>query len=319
MSPDLTFSRGEAALLPLLSLKFNQFSPVPYSLMPATQKRTSFNQKMVTMKIFCILGDERAFRTKSPAMFSAVFKRIGISAAYIPFKVFPNQVGAAIQSLRSLNIDGANITMPYKSSVIPYINILSEGANIIGAVNTIIRNGEELKGYNTNAIGFMDTLEERGFNVTDKSALVFGSGGGARAVVFILNWLRAASIQISGRTAPRVEDIIGKIGGSATSLEMIAKGALTTNIIINTTPISSPDDSPEFTQFIECQKFNGCEMVIDLNYGRKNNIWQKKAGELGVPFIDGFAPLAHSARRTLMLWTRIDVEPAEFLKALQTV
>ncbi|MBF0242984.1 MAG: hypothetical protein HQK64_10995 [Desulfamplus sp.] len=268
------------------------------------------------MKIFCILGDERAFRTKSPAMFSGVFKRIGISAAYVPFKVLPHQVGGAMQSLKSLNIDGANVTIPYKSSVIPYINVLSEGANIIGAVNTIIRNGEELKGYNTNAIGFMDTLEERCFNVTDKHAIVFGSGGGARAVVFILNWLRAASIQISGRTSSRVDDIVSKIGGSSTTLEIISKQVPTANIIINTTPISSVDDSPEFAQFIEKQNFKECELIVDLNYGRKDNIWKRKAGLLDVPFIDGFAPLAHSARRTLLLWTKIDVEPIEFLKAI---
>ncbi|MBF0202769.1 MAG: hypothetical protein HQK67_00325 [Desulfamplus sp.] len=271
------------------------------------------------MKIFCILGDERAFRTKSPNMFSTVFKRIGISAAYVPFKVFPDQVGAAMQSLKSLNIDGANVTMPYKSSVIPHMNILSEGANIIGAVNTIIRNGQELKGYNTNAIGFMDTLEERNFNVTNKKALVFGSGGGARAVVFILNWLRAASIQISGRTAPRVDDIIRKIGGNATSLEIMAKDASEANIIINTTPISSPDDSPEFTQFMERQDFKECEMILDLNYGHQDNIWQAKAKKLGVPFIDGLTPLAHSARRTLLLWTKIDVEASEFLRALEAI
>ncbi len=270
------------------------------------------------MKIFCILGDERAFRTKSPVMFSAVFKRIGISAAYVPFKVLPDEVGAAMQSLKSLNIDGANVTIPYKSSVIPYMNILSEGANIIGAVNTIIRNDQQLKGYNTNAIGFMDTLEEKGFNVTGKRALIFGSGGGARAVVFILNWLRAASIQISGRNTNRVDDIISKIGGSATSLEIISRQTPKSNIVINTTPISSPDDSPEFTKFIENQDFKDCELIVDLNYGRKNNIWEAKAGKLGVPFIDGFAPLAHSARRTLLLWTRIDVETAEFLKALQS-
>lgn len=271
------------------------------------------------MKIFCILGDERAFRTKSPAMFSTVFKRIGISAAYVPFKVFPDQIGAAMQSLKSLNIDGANVTIPYKSSVIPYMNILSEGAKIIGAVNTIIRNEQTLKGYNTNAIGFMDTLEERGFNVTNKHAVVFGSGGGSRAVVFILNWLRAASIKISGRNRDRVDDIVRKIGGTSTSLEIIGKEKPTANIIINTTPISSYDDSPEFADFIKNQDFRECELIIDLNYGRKKNIWQKKAVEIGVPFIDGLTPLAHSARRTLLLWTKIDVEPSEFLKAIDAV
>ncbi|WP_186441241.1 shikimate dehydrogenase family protein [Desulfamplus magnetovallimortis] len=269
------------------------------------------------MKIFCIIGDERAFRTKSPAMFTAVFKRIGITASYVPLKVFPDQIGEAMQSLRTLNFDGANITIPHKSSVIPYMNILSEGANIIGAVNTIIRNGNELKGYNTNAIGFMDTLEEQGFDVTNKKALIFGSGGGARAVVFILNWLRSESIEISGRTARRVENIVNKIGGKATTLDSIAQTPSSANIVINTTPVSSPDDSPEFTRFLQEQKFKDCELILDLNYGRKNNIWEKKAKELKVPFIDGLRPLAHAARRTMLLWTRVDVEPSEFLKAIE--
>lgn len=268
------------------------------------------------MKTFCIIGDERAFRTKSPPMFNAILKRIGISASYIPLKVFPEKIGEAMQSLRVLNIDGANVTIPHKSSVIPYMNILSEGANIIGAVNTITRNGNELKGYNTNAIGFMDTLEEEGVDVTDKKALVFGSGGAARAVVFILNWLRSASIEISGRNTLRVKDITTKIGGQGTHLEALSQTPPTAHIVINTTPISSAEDSPEFTRFLDRQQFNDCEIILDLNYGRENNIWEKKARELGVPFIDGLRPLAHSARRTLLLWTRVDVDPSEFLDIL---
>ena len=271
------------------------------------------------MKTFCIIGDERAFRTKSPPMFRAIFKRIGISASYVPLKVYPEQIGEAMQSLRVLNVDGANITIPHKSSVIPYMNVMSEGANIIGAVNTIIRNGDELKGYNTNAIGFMDTLEEQGFDVTDKHALIFGSGGAARAVVFILNWLRSLSIDISGRNTQRVNDITQKIGGRGTTLDILAQITPKAHIIINTTPISSPEDSPEFTQFLNRQQFKECEIILDLNYSRKENIWEKKAKELGVPFIDGLRPLAHSARRTLILWTRVDVDPSEFLDVLTSI
>ena len=269
------------------------------------------------MKIFCILSDERAFRSRSPALFTAIFKHIGISAAYVPLKVLPHDLGAAMQSLKTLNFSGANVTIPYKSRVIPHMNVLSEGANIIGAVNTIIRNGDELKGYNTNAIGFMDTLEEAGFEVTGKKALIFGSGGAARAVVFILNWLRADTIEISGRTAARVNDIITHIGGSATTLETLAKAPSEAEIIINTTPISSPEDSPDFYEFIKGQSFNGCRLIIDFNYGRPQNFWHRKARELDIPFIDGLTPLAHSARRTLLLWTRIDVAPSAFKAVLQ--
>ncbi len=271
------------------------------------------------MKIFCILSDERAFRSKSPTLFNAVFKKIGISAAYVPLKVMPDQLGAAMQGLRTLNFSGANITIPYKSLVIPHINILSEGANIVGAVNTIIRNGNELKGYNTNAIGFMDTLEESGFDATGKKALIFGSGGSARAVIFILNWLRADAIDIAGRNAKRVENIISKIGGTATTLALLDQNPSQAEIIVNTTPISSPEDSPPFHEFIRRQSFQSCRLIIDLNYGRKNNFWEQKARELDIPFIDGLTPLAHTARRTLILWTRVDIPPAEFMKVLKEI
>ena len=271
------------------------------------------------MKIFCILSDERAFRSKSPALYNAVFKKIGISAAYVPLKVMPDQLGAAMQSLRTLNFSGANITIPYKSSVIPHINTLSEGANIVGAVNTIICNGNELKGYNTNAIGFMDTLEASKFNVTDRKALIFGSGGGARAVIFILNWLRADVIDIAGRTAARVADIITKIGGTATTLDRLDQNPSQAEIIVNTTPISSPEDSPPFYQFIRRQPFKSCRLIIDLNYGRQNNFWEQKARDLNIPFVDGLIPLAHTARRTMILWTRVDIPPAEFIKVLREI
>ncbi len=154
------------------------------------------------MKVFCILSDERVQGSKSPAMFSRVLRRIGMQGVYVPFKVDPKHVGQALQSLKILNIAGANVTVPYKEKVIPYLDVLSEGANIIGAVNTIVCNGDTLKGYNTNAIGFMDALNEAGFEVAGKSAVVFGTGGAAKAVVFMLNWLRAGRRHSSGRSQP---------------------------------------------------------------------------------------------------------------------
>ena len=87
------------------------------------------------MNVYCIISDERAYRSKSPAIFSAVFKRAGINGAYVPFVVKPENLGQALQSLRVLNIAGANVTVPYKETVIPYLDVLSEGANIIGSIN----------------------------------------------------------------------------------------------------------------------------------------------------------------------------------------
>jgi shikimate dehydrogenase len=269
------------------------------------------------MKIFCILGDERSFRSKSPLVFSTVLKRVGIRGVYVPFRVDQGQIGPAMQSLRVLNIDGANVTVPYKEAVIPHLDILSEGANIIGAVNTVVRNGQTLKGYNTNAIGFMDTLEEIGFDVAGKTAVVFGTGGIAKAVVFILNWLRAESILVVGRDANSISGIVNNIGGVSKPFQSFNKEPVSANIVVNATSVSSPDESPELDEFINRLDIRDCEILMDVNYGREVNFWEIKALDKGIRFLDGLSLLAHQARRSFALWTRIDVEVGEFRKALE--
>ena len=269
------------------------------------------------IKVFCIVSDERAFRSKSPAMFSAVIKRTGIKGVYVPFMVEPHNIGAAMQSLRVLNIAGANITVPYKEVVVPHLDILSEGANIIGSVNTIVRDGEKLKGYNTNAIGFMDALDHIGFDVAGKSALVFGSGGAAKAVVFIFNWLRAESIIVAGRNDEKTKTVAERIGGEARSLTSLMQETLNADIIVNATSASSNEESPELSQVVENLQIPKCELMLDLNYGRLQNFWEDMANAKGIRFMDGLQTLAFQARRTFALWTKIQVDPSEFLKAIE--
>lgn len=269
------------------------------------------------LKVFCILSDERAFRSKSPAMFSAVIKRTGMKGVYVPFMVQPNHIGAAMQSLRVLNIAGANITVPYKESVVQHLDILSEGANIIGSVNTIVRDGEQLKGYNTNAIGFMDLLDHIGFDVPGKSALVFGNGGIAKAVVFIFNWLRAESIVIAGRNDEKTKEVADRIGGEARSLESILQDPVDADIIVNATSVSSTEEAPELSAIVEKLQAPTCKLVLDLNYGRLQNFWEEMAKSKGIQFMDGLQTLAFQARRTFALWTKIQVDPSEFLKAIE--
>ena len=268
------------------------------------------------MKVYCIISDERAYRSKSPAIFSTVLKRMGIKGAYVPFQVAPGDVGQALQSLRILNIAGANVTIPYKETVVPHMDVLSEGANIIGAINTIVRNGTELKGYNTNAIGFMDTLNEVGFDLEGKSALVFGTGGAAKAVVFILNWLRTRAIHVAGRNADRTAEIVDRFSGEAHSLAAIAENPPVADIIVNATSVSNVDESSEMEALVNDLEMPDCQLVMDLNYDRPDNFWEKMARRQGAQFLDGLKPLAYQARRTLSLWTGLTVPPQAFIEAL---
>lgn len=268
------------------------------------------------MKIFCIIGDERAFRSKSPGIFTTVMKRVGIRGAYVPFKVQRNQIGPAMQSLKILNMDGANVTVPYKEAVIPHMDILSEGANIVGAVNTIVVTGEKLKGYNTNAIGFMDALAEVEFEVAGKRAVIFGTGGAAKAVAFILNWLRAENIIVAGRSVSKTNSVIERISGEARAIDDLVKQPLSADIVVNATSVSSPDESAGMAALVERLDVRDCELIVDINYGRRQNFWENLARNRDIRFMDGLSTLVHQARRSFLLWTRIDVEPSEFRKAL---
>ncbi|HEA67174.1 MAG TPA: shikimate dehydrogenase [Desulfobacterales bacterium] len=249
-------------------------------------------------------------------MFSAAIKHAGINGIYVPFMVTPDQIGQAVQSLRVLNIAGANVTLPYKEAVIPFLDVLSEGAQIIGSINTITRKDKVLKGYNTNAVGFMNALEEAGFDAAGKSALVFGTGGAARAVVFMLKWLNANPILVTGRNQEKTRQLVDRIGGEALTFDFVSNQAIPANLVVNASSVSSNDESPELASLVGSLSVTGCELILDLNYGRSQNFWQDMARTQNIRFQDGLSSLAYQARRTFALWTGVTVEPEVFLKAL---
>lgn len=270
------------------------------------------------MKVFCIISDERAFHSKSPAIFTNILRRVGIRGVYVPFRVCPADVGQAVHSLRVLHLAGANVTVPYKETVIPFLDSLSEGANFIGAINTIVRKGDVLKGYNTNAIGFMDALNDAGFEVVGKSALILGTGGAAKAVAFILNWLRAGLITIAGRSPERTRQVADQVGGDARALISLKEQPVSADLVINATSVSSHDESPEMAALAESLTFPGCKLLMDLNYGRPQNFWQTAAEKRHIVFMDGLTALAYQAKRSFALWTGIQVPSEEFLKSLES-
>lgn len=268
------------------------------------------------MKVYCIISDERALQLKSPLIFSRVLKRQGIKGTYVPFAVKPRHLGEAVNAIRILHLAGASITVPYKEAVLPMMDVLSEGANIIGAVNTIVRDGDRLKGYNTNAIGIMEALDEAQYEVDGKTALVLGTGGAARAVVFILNWLRAATVYVTGRRLEKVRSLTETLGGEPLDLAALSDRPLPVDLLVNATAVSSRAESSEMAELAGKLDLPGCQLVFDLNYGRANNCWQELAQTRGLRFMDGLPALAYQARRTFALWTGMQVPPEEFIKAL---
>ena len=270
-------------------------------------------------KVFCIISDHRVFRSKSPQIFTTVIGRAGLNGAYVPFMVDSGNLGRAMESLRVLNnIAGANITAPFKEKVLPYLDILSEGANIIGAVNTIVCKGGQLKGYNTNAIGIMDALNAENFDVAGKRALVIGTGGSARAAVFILNWLRAESVIVAGRDDQKSNRLAEHFSCVPRSLDDLVDAPLNVDLIVNATSVAARDESADLAAVTGNIQGNGCRLVFDLNYGRRDNIWQAMAQRCAIPFMDGLSCLAYQSRRTFLLWTGQELPQEEFVRALDS-
>jgi shikimate dehydrogenase len=269
------------------------------------------------MKVFCIISDERAFRSRSPKMHNTVLRQLGIDGCYVPFSVEPSRLGNAVKGLRALNIAGANVTVPYKEAVMPFLDDLSETASSVGAVNTIVRAGDRLEGHNTDADGFIDSLTHAGFNADGKRVLVFGTGGAAKAVLFALQRSGATHIILAGRSKDKTASLACDFDAEPVEIGSLPDRALQVELIVNTTTVSSRDEGPHTADTIARPDVIGCNLVADLNYGRAHNIWQELAGRLGAGFTDGLPMLAYQARRSFLLWTAGQVEPSAYLEALK--
>ena len=118
----------------------------------------------------------------SPAMHNEAFAKLGLDYAYMAFEVAHSDLEDAIKSIRVLNMAGCNISMPYKSEVIRYLDELSPEAKLCGAVNTIVNKNGILKGYITDGTGFMMSLKDNGIDAVGKKITIAGCGGAATAV-----------------------------------------------------------------------------------------------------------------------------------------
>ncbi|GAB4358070.1 MAG: hypothetical protein OHK0021_02350 [Bryobacter sp.] len=117
------------------------------------------------------------------AMQEAAFRACGLNWRYLTMEVRPADLGNAMAGAKAMGIRGLNLTIPHKVAVIPYLDALSVEADLVGAVNTVRREGEHWIGENTDGKGFLRGLrEDAGLDVRGKRAVILGAGGAARAI-----------------------------------------------------------------------------------------------------------------------------------------
>ncbi len=203
-------------------------------------------------KICGLIGDP-VEHTMSPVMHNTAYEKLGLDYIYIPFRVAPEQLGQAVDGLRALNVRGFNVTIPHKVSIIPMLDGLDPLAEKIGAVNTVVNTDGELRGYNTDAEGFMRALLNKGVEPGGKNIVVLGAGGAARAVTYKLAE-RETSLTILNRRqeldwAEDIAELIKEDFGKPVRVlelgeENLAEALRDANILINATSVGmSPNDN----------------------------------------------------------------------------
>ena len=280
-----------------------------------------------TTRVCGIIGDPIG-HSMSPAIHNAAFAEMGIDYMYVPFRVRQEQLGKAIQGMRALNIRGLNVTIPHKVTVIPFLDELDPLAERIGAVNTIVNDDGALRGYNTDATGFLQALLERGVEPREKNIVILGAGGASRAISFVLAE-RGAHLVILNRLleldwaeelASRISQIFTKeVEALELNEENLAKVLEKADIVVNATSVGmSPniDETP-----IPAKLLKPGLIVSDIVYNPIKTRLLREAEAAGAKTIGGFDMLVWQGVLAFELWTGmkapVKVMKEEAIKGLQ--
>lgn len=245
------------------------------------------------MNIYGLIGANLA-HSFSPNYFKNKFEEMNIQAIYQSFELLsPEDLPAFLQWAKK-SVSGLNVTIPYKELVIPYLDGLNEAAQEIAAVNCIkINHKQELIGYNTDYLGFLKPLYP--FLNLDQiqNALVLGTGGASKAVVYALR-NKGIKTQVIGRKEQKQYKIM-----SYESLR--AKGIADFNLIVNTTPLGMNEwlqDAPD----IQYNELHEAQIVYDLIYNPTTTVFLEKAFQQGAQIINGYEMLIEQAECSWEIW-----------------
>ena len=185
----------------------------------------------------------------------AAFDYHNIDAAYETWPVSSEQLCKEVDKLRGPDYLGANVTIPHKEAVLELLDDVTQTAASIGAVNTIVKRGSSLVGHNTDAYGFIKSLNEQAdFDPQDKSVLLLGAGGAARAAAFSLAETGVVSLTISNRTVARAQALANAIdlpSANVTAISndpsSVSKIASSVDLIVNATSVGMMHGGNEAT------------------------------------------------------------------------
>jgi shikimate dehydrogenase len=290
--------------------------------------KTSKTLKTTTQKIkkAAVLGFPIS-HSLSPRIHNYWLKKYDILGEYLAVEVRPEELKTFLDSMPKNNFLGCNLTIPLKEKALEVMANVDPFAKFIGAVNTVIIKDGYFFGTNTDFVGFGRSLAEgiekngiKNYNFTDKTALVLGSGGAARAVVFSLLSLNLNKIMIANRDIARAgkikENAISNFKISPEKIEVInwnekEQYLKQIDLLINTTPLGMKGKEP---LIINLKNLKKTAIVNDIVYNPIETNLLKEARERGLVAIDGLGMLLHQAAPAFEAWFNIKPEVNEELR-----
>ena len=262
-------------------------------------------------KVCGIMGDP-VEHSLSPAMHNAAFKKTGLDYVYLPFHVTTGNLSGAVNGLKSLGLRGVNVTIPHKVSVMPLLDELEPIAKKIGAVNTIVNEEGHLKGYNTDAAGFLKSLSVKDIDPSGKKVVILGAGGVSRAVSFVLAE-KEAEIEIlcRSRNTEQAQKLISILSGNSKSKIMMTdlnetnlKQALKhADILVNATSVGMKPDIDK--TLVPQELLKPGTVVFDVIYNPVKTKLLEDAEKAGAVVIGGLDMLVWQGALAFELWTGV--------------
>lgn len=252
-------------------------------------------------------------------MQEAAFRELGLNWRYLTIEVPPVKLREAMLGMRAMGWRGLNLTIPHKVAVMQYLDEVAPDAAVIGAVNTVRREGDRLIGENTDGKGFLHGVRtDAGLDPRGKSAVVLGAGGAARAIVTELALAGAAEVLVVNRSVERgsamVADLAAKTGGPIRfeAWRGIYQVTRTVDLLVNATSIGLFPDV-EAMPPVDLTAARAGMLVSDVVFNPPETPLLAAARRRGLPTLDGLSMLVYQGTIGFQLWTGRDA-PAEVMK-----
>ena len=259
------------------------------------------------MKKYLVIGNPIE-HSLSPKLHNYWFKKNNIDANYDKRKIDKSEIQEIISEIKNNKLGGINVTVPFKSDVIPFLDTLSEESQITQSVNTIYIHDKKLVGHNTDIKGFELSLRETNFDLKNKSIYILGAGGVVPSIIYALEKLGVSKISVSNRTKQKAKNLKKNFS----NISVVDWGdQLEFDMIINATSLGLNIEDDIGLSF---KNINEKKLFYDVIYNPKETNFLKTGKSLGCQVLNGKMMFIYQAFEAFKLWHNVTPKINEELK-----